>query len=212
MAFFFWRLEIPCWLGSMNAEVCVAENLEKIFFLCPEQSKREHNFQLLICNHSWTLSRGAICRLNSSLLGGTNVSVPHTELMFIYITCQMDCHCCGQQFLTELWFLDLVTSIHENWFCARCVNSTKSGGEGVIVMQIGAYLLVSMYVPFLQLPIHGKWLSYFLTYFYLNCVLHKKLFIHTNLLMYRYDGSLPSASQAMVAADQFAIQFNRRSH
>ncbi|XP_066364287.1 uncharacterized protein [Miscanthus floridulus] len=65
----------------------------------------------------------------------------------------------------------LVTSIHENWFCARCVNSTKLGGEGVIVMQIGAYLLVSM-----------------------------------------YDGSLASASQAMVAADQFAIQFNQRSH
>ena len=53
----------------------------------------------------------------------------------------------------KLWFVDLVTSIHENWFCARCVNSTKSGGEGVIVMQIGAYLLVSMYVPFFQLPI-----------------------------------------------------------
>ena len=46
-----------------------------------------------------------------------------------------------------LWFVDLVTSIHENWFCARCVNSTKSGGEGAIVMQMGAYLLVSMYVP-----------------------------------------------------------------
>ncbi|KAJ1254092.1 hypothetical protein BS78_06G095400 [Paspalum vaginatum] len=64
----------------------------------------------------------------------------------------------------------LVTSIHENWFCARCVNSTRSGGEGVIVMQIGAYLLVSM-----------------------------------------YDGSLASASQAMVSADQFAMQFNRRT-
>ncbi|KAG2615592.1 uncharacterized protein LOC120663882 [Panicum virgatum] len=65
----------------------------------------------------------------------------------------------------------LVTSIHENWFCARCVNGTKSGGEGAIVMQMGAYLLVSM-----------------------------------------YDGSLASASQAMVATDQFAVQFNRRTH
>ncbi|KAL6864834.1 hypothetical protein ACP4OV_015985 [Aristida adscensionis] len=65
----------------------------------------------------------------------------------------------------------LVTSIHEHWFCARCVNTTKPGGEGVIVMQIGAYLLVSM-----------------------------------------YDGSLGSASQAMVAADQFAWHFNRRAH
>jgi hypothetical protein len=89
----------------MNAEVCVAENLQKIFFLCPEQSKREHNFQLLICNHSWTLSRGVICRLNSSLLGRTNVSVPHAEFIFIYITCQMDCHCCGQQFVTESYDL-----------------------------------------------------------------------------------------------------------
>ncbi|KAK8456855.1 hypothetical protein SEVIR_3G086100v4 [Setaria viridis] len=65
----------------------------------------------------------------------------------------------------------LVTSIHDNWYCARCVNSTKSGGEGVIVMQVGAYLLICM-----------------------------------------YDGSLASASQAMVAADQFAMQFNRRTH
>ncbi|XP_044360311.1 uncharacterized protein [Triticum aestivum] len=68
-------------------------------------------------------------------------------------------------------FLDLVTSIHEHWFCARCVNTTQPGGEGVIVMQIGAYLLVSM-----------------------------------------YDGSVGSASQAMVAVDQFAWHFNRRTH
>jgi hypothetical protein len=43
-------------------------------------------------------------------------------------------------------FVDLATSIHEHWFSARCVNTTKQGGEGVLVMQIGAYLLVSMYV------------------------------------------------------------------
>ncbi|XP_047045985.1 uncharacterized protein LOC124650519 isoform X1 [Lolium rigidum] len=65
----------------------------------------------------------------------------------------------------------LVTSIHEHWFCARCVTTTKHEGEGILVMQIGAYLLVSM-----------------------------------------YDGSLGSASQAMVAVDQFAWHFNRRTH
>ncbi|TVU18564.1 hypothetical protein EJB05_34670, partial [Eragrostis curvula] len=65
----------------------------------------------------------------------------------------------------------LVTSIHEHWFCARCVNNTKPGGEGVIVMQLGSYLLVSL-----------------------------------------YDGSVGSASQAMVAVDQFSWNFNRRTH
>ncbi|RCV26701.1 hypothetical protein SETIT_5G267300v2 [Setaria italica] len=49
----------------------------------------------------------------------------------------------------------LVTSIHDNWYCARCVNSTKSVGEGAIVMQIGAYLLVCMMVLLLQL--HKQW-------------------------------------------------------
>ncbi|XP_066167188.1 uncharacterized protein [Oryza sativa Japonica Group] len=68
-------------------------------------------------------------------------------------------------------FTDLVTSIHEHWFCARCVNAVQPEGEGVIVMEIGAYLLVCM-----------------------------------------YDGSLGSASQAMVAVDQFAWHFNRRTH
>ncbi|OAY78210.1 hypothetical protein ACMD2_19293 [Ananas comosus] len=38
----------------------------------------------------------------------------------------------------------LVTSIHEHWFCARCVNTSKPGGEGVIVMQTGSFLLVAM--------------------------------------------------------------------
>ncbi|XP_015692932.1 uncharacterized protein LOC102708438 [Oryza brachyantha] len=65
----------------------------------------------------------------------------------------------------------LVTSINEHWFCARCVNGIQPEGEGVIVMEIGAYLLVCM-----------------------------------------YDGSLCSASQAMVAVDQFAWHFNRRAH
>ncbi|XP_040257720.1 uncharacterized protein [Aegilops tauschii subsp. strangulata] len=65
----------------------------------------------------------------------------------------------------------VVTSIHEHWFSARCVNTTQPGGEGVIIMQIGAYLLVSM-----------------------------------------YDGSVGSASRAMVAVDQFAWHFNRKTH
>ncbi|KAG8067576.1 hypothetical protein GUJ93_ZPchr0005g15657 [Zizania palustris] len=65
----------------------------------------------------------------------------------------------------------LVTSLHEHWFCARCVNTTQPEGEGVIIMEIGAYLLVSM-----------------------------------------YDGLVGSASQAMVAVDQFAWHFNRRTH
>ncbi|KAI4997762.1 hypothetical protein ZWY2020_053104 [Hordeum vulgare] len=47
----------------------------------------------------------------------------------------------------------LVTSIHEHWFCARCVNTTQPGGEGVIVMQIGAYLLVSMYKSVIKFPL-----------------------------------------------------------
>nr|CAD1843448.1 unnamed protein product [Ananas comosus var. bracteatus] len=65
----------------------------------------------------------------------------------------------------------LVTSIHEHWFCARCVNTSKPGGEGVIVMQTGSFLLVAM-----------------------------------------YEGSLGSASQAMVAIDHLAWQMSRRTH
>ncbi|URE43571.1 hypothetical protein MUK42_25713 [Musa troglodytarum] len=39
----------------------------------------------------------------------------------------------------------LVTSIYEHWFCARCVNTQKPGGEGAIVMQIASHLLIGMY-------------------------------------------------------------------
>ncbi|KMZ70594.1 Profilin family protein [Zostera marina] len=39
----------------------------------------------------------------------------------------------------------LVTSIHEYWFCARCVNTSKPAGEGVVVMQTAAFLIVAMY-------------------------------------------------------------------
>ncbi|XP_042021190.1 uncharacterized protein LOC121768716 [Salvia splendens] len=39
----------------------------------------------------------------------------------------------------------LVTSIHESWFCARSLNSSKQAGEGAIVMQTSAFLLVGLY-------------------------------------------------------------------
>ncbi|EPS73240.1 hypothetical protein M569_01515 [Genlisea aurea] len=65
----------------------------------------------------------------------------------------------------------LVTSIHENWFCARCLNtSSKHSGEGAIVMQTSAFLVVGL-----------------------------------------YEGSIGSASQAVMAVDQFAAQLSRRN-
>ncbi|MBA0584188.1 hypothetical protein Gorai_015013, partial [Gossypium raimondii] len=39
----------------------------------------------------------------------------------------------------------MVTSIHENWFCARSLNTSKSAGEGAIVMQASVFLLVALY-------------------------------------------------------------------
>lgn len=39
---------------------------------------------------------------------------------------------------------DLVTSIYEHWFCARCVNTLNPGGEGAIIMQIASHLLIGM--------------------------------------------------------------------
>ncbi|KAG4914037.1 hypothetical protein JHK86_054470 [Glycine max] len=39
----------------------------------------------------------------------------------------------------------LVTSIHENWFSARCINTSKPAGEGAIVIQSAAYILVALY-------------------------------------------------------------------
>ncbi|XP_040985863.1 uncharacterized protein LOC121234113 [Juglans microcarpa x Juglans regia] len=39
----------------------------------------------------------------------------------------------------------VVTSIHENWFCARCMNTAKRAGEGAIIMQTAAFLLVALY-------------------------------------------------------------------
>ncbi|XP_047971194.1 uncharacterized protein LOC125214291 isoform X1 [Salvia hispanica] len=46
----------------------------------------------------------------------------------------------------ETFFIEpnqyLVTSIHESWFCARSLNSSKQAGEGAIVMQTSAFLLI----------------------------------------------------------------------
>ncbi|KAH6774337.1 Profilin family protein [Perilla frutescens var. hirtella] len=76
---------------------------------------------------------------------------------------------------TESFFIGpnqyLVTSIHENWFCARCMNSAKHSGEGAIVMQTSAFLLVGL-----------------------------------------YEGSIGSASRAMMAVDQFTGQLSRRNY
>ncbi|KAF5725788.1 pectinacetylesterase family protein [Tripterygium wilfordii] len=38
----------------------------------------------------------------------------------------------------------LVTSIHETWFCGRCINTSKPAGEGAIVLQTEAFLLVAL--------------------------------------------------------------------
>ncbi|KAL5550034.1 hypothetical protein UlMin_000210 [Ulmus minor] len=64
----------------------------------------------------------------------------------------------------------VVTSIHGNWFSARCLNTSKPAGEGSIVMQISTFILVAL-----------------------------------------YDGSIGSASRAMMAVDQFSWQFGRRN-
>ncbi|XP_062026245.1 uncharacterized protein LOC133742578 isoform X1 [Rosa rugosa] len=45
----------------------------------------------------------------------------------------------------QLSWTDIVTSIHENWFCARCMNTSKPAGEGAIVMQTATFILVALY-------------------------------------------------------------------
>ncbi|KAI3877929.1 hypothetical protein MKX03_005724 [Papaver bracteatum] len=39
----------------------------------------------------------------------------------------------------------IVTSIHETWFCARSLNTSRPAGEGAIVMQTASFLLIGMY-------------------------------------------------------------------
>ncbi|KAI4372172.1 hypothetical protein MLD38_010441 [Melastoma candidum] len=54
-----------------------------------------------------------------------------------------------EKFQTETFIIGqneyLVTTINENWFSARCINPSNRDGEGVIVMQTAAFLLVSLY-------------------------------------------------------------------
>lgn len=45
-------------------------------------------------------------------------------------------------------FVDIITSVHENWFAARCLNTTQPAGEGAIVMQTAVYVLVALWVLF----------------------------------------------------------------
>ncbi|XP_016717152.1 uncharacterized protein [Gossypium hirsutum] len=51
----------------------------------------------------------------------------------------------NNHFEADKWMTDMVTSIHENWFCARCLNASKSAGEGAIVMLTSVFLLVALY-------------------------------------------------------------------
>ncbi|XP_071721087.1 uncharacterized protein [Rutidosis leptorrhynchoides] len=39
----------------------------------------------------------------------------------------------------------VVTSIHENWFCGRCMNTSKPAGEGAIVYKTPSFLFVTLY-------------------------------------------------------------------
>lgn len=39
----------------------------------------------------------------------------------------------------------LVTSVHDHWYCARCVNATNPAGQGAIVVQTAAFILVTIY-------------------------------------------------------------------
>lgn len=39
---------------------------------------------------------------------------------------------------------DMITSIHENWFSARSMDTSSSVGEGAIVMQTTAFILVAL--------------------------------------------------------------------
>ncbi|KAL9679601.1 hypothetical protein QQ045_017467 [Rhodiola kirilowii] len=54
-----------------------------------------------------------------------------------------------KQFQSDTFYIAgneyLVTSIHESWFSARSMNSTNPAGEGAIVMQTAAFLLIGVY-------------------------------------------------------------------
>lgn len=78
----------------------------------------------------------------------------------------------SKHFQSETFFIGLneymVTTIHENWFSARCISKAADGGA--IVMQSSAFLLVGL-----------------------------------------YDGSISSASCAIVAIDHFHGKLLRRN-
>ena len=71
------------------------------------------------------------------------------SLHFLYVLCNF-VHSYGEMLFSshtlviKIWMADLVTSIHENWFSARCINTSKPAGEGAIVMQTAAYILVAL--------------------------------------------------------------------
>jgi hypothetical protein len=69
-------------------------------------------------------------------------------------------------------------------------------------MHIGAYLLVLMYVHAYSTSIH---------HVLIMTLFPKRVFNSHCILMFRYDGSVGSASQAMVTVDQFQWHFNRRN-
>ncbi|KAI3687254.1 hypothetical protein L1987_80948 [Smallanthus sonchifolius] len=50
---------------------------------------------------------------------------------------------------SESFFIEsnqyVVTSIHESWFCGRCMNTSKPAGEGAIVYKTPSFLFLALY-------------------------------------------------------------------
>ncbi|XP_076959326.1 uncharacterized protein LOC143635356 [Bidens hawaiensis] len=50
---------------------------------------------------------------------------------------------------TETFFIHsnqyVITSIHESWFCGRCINTSKPAGEGAIVYKTPPFLFLALY-------------------------------------------------------------------
>ncbi|KAL3330711.1 hypothetical protein AABB24_034500 [Solanum stoloniferum] len=108
-------------------------------------------------------------RLMSTIAEQEGIMADPTEM------CELICFVRRNKLRTESFVIGqnqyLVTSIHESWFCARSMSTSKPAGEGAILMQTGAFFLIGL-----------------------------------------YDGSIGSASRAMVVLDQFSWQLNRRNH
>ncbi|MFQ6666580.1 hypothetical protein Gotur_032876 [Gossypium turneri] len=94
-------------------------------------------------------------------------------------------------FEADKWMTDMVTSIHENWFCARCLNTSKSAGEGAIVMQASVFLLVALT--------------------YTDVYVWSGILVVKASVFVRYDGSIGLASRAMASVDQLVWQLNRKN-